>query len=112
MAVHDRFGQAVVGMPLAYHHHPELARPLKPGSTGRPVPGWSLTVLADDKAEPAGSGVLGRVAIDVAASQIGLRGRACKSLPPRIKVRMSRPPGNALPEADIPAVGTNIRSAP
>ncbi|WP_405823189.1 AMP-binding protein [Streptomyces sp. NBC_01390] len=70
LAVHDHFGQTEVGMPLANHHHPELARPLKTGSMGRPVPGWSLTVLADDKDEPAGPGVLGRVAIDVAASPL------------------------------------------
>ncbi|WLW50528.1 AMP-binding protein [Streptomyces sp. YU58] len=70
LAVHDHFGQTEVGMPLANHHHPELARPLKPGSMGRPVPGWSLTVLADEKDEPAGPGVLGRVAIDVAASPL------------------------------------------
>ncbi|MEU1370931.1 AMP-binding protein [Streptomyces sp. NPDC005803] len=70
LAVHDHFGQTEVGMPLANHHHRELARPLKTGSMGRPVPGWSLTVLADDKDEPAGPGVLGRVAIDVAASPL------------------------------------------
>ncbi|MEU6226309.1 AMP-binding protein [Streptomyces sp. NPDC047042] len=70
LAVHDHFGQTEVGMPLANHHHPELARPLKTGSMGRPVPGWSLTVLADDKDEPAGPGVLGRVAIDVAGSAL------------------------------------------
>ncbi|RPE46814.1 acetyl-CoA synthetase [Streptomyces sp. Ag109_O5-1] len=70
LAVHDHFGQTEVGMPLANHHHPELARPLKPGSMGRPVPGWSLTVLADDKDEPAGPDVLGRVAIDVAESPL------------------------------------------
>jgi acetyl-CoA synthetase len=70
LAVHDHFGQTEVGMPLANHHHPELTRPLKTGSMGRPVPGWSLTVLADDKDEPAGPGVFGRVAIDVAASPL------------------------------------------
>ncbi|MFI0090889.1 AMP-binding protein [Streptomyces bobili] len=70
LAVHDHFGQTEVGMPLANHHHPELARPLKAGSMGRPVPGWSLTVLADEKDEPAAPGVLGRVAIDVAASPL------------------------------------------
>ncbi|MDX3450878.1 AMP-binding protein [Streptomyces sp. ME02-8801-2C] len=70
LAVHDHFGQTELGMPLANHHHPELARPLKTGSMGRPVPGWSLTVLADDKDEPAGPGVLGRVAIDVAGSAL------------------------------------------
>ncbi|MEE1757780.1 MULTISPECIES: AMP-binding protein [unclassified Streptomyces] len=70
LSVHDHFGQTEVGMPLANHHHPELARPLKTGSMGRPVPGWSLTVLADDKDEPAEPDVLGRVAIDVAASPL------------------------------------------
>ncbi|MGW7130521.1 AMP-binding protein [Streptomyces bobili] len=70
LAVHDHFGQTEVGMPLANHHHPELARPLKGGSMGRPLPGWSLTVLADEKDEPAAPGVLGRVAIDVAASPL------------------------------------------
>jgi acetyl-CoA synthetase len=57
-------------MPLANHHHPELARPLKTGSMGRPVPGWSLTVLADGRDEPVEPGVLGRVAIDVTASPL------------------------------------------
>ncbi len=37
---------------------------------GRPLPGWSLTVLADEKDEPAEPGVLGRVAIDVAANPL------------------------------------------
>lgn len=69
-AVHDHFGQTEVGMPLANPHHRDLARPLKPGSMGRPLPGWSLTVLANDKDEPAGPDVLGRVAIDVAASPL------------------------------------------
>lgn len=70
LAVHDHFGQTEVGMPLANHHHPELARPLKTGSMGRPLPGWSLTVLADEKDEPTEPGVLGRVAIDVAQSPL------------------------------------------
>ncbi|MEH0420772.1 AMP-binding protein [Streptomyces sp. B21-083] len=70
LEVHDHFGQTEIGMPLANHHHPELARPLKTGSMGRPVPGWSLTVLSEERDEPAGTGVLGRVAIDVAASPL------------------------------------------
>jgi acetyl-CoA synthetase len=68
--VHDHFGQTEVGMVLANHHHLELARPLKPGSMGRAVPGWSVTVLADEQDEPAATGVIGRVAIDVAASPL------------------------------------------
>jgi acetyl-CoA synthetase len=70
LPVHDHFGQTEVGMVLANHHHVELARPLKPGSMGRAVPGWSVTVLAEDRDEPAATGVAGRVAIDVAASPL------------------------------------------
>ncbi|WP_353953288.1 AMP-binding protein [Knoellia sp. S7-12] len=68
LQVHDHFGQTEVGMVLANCHHPDLARPLKPGSMGRAIPGWELTVLAEDTDEPAGPGVLGRVAVDVPAS--------------------------------------------
>jgi acetyl-CoA synthetase len=68
LQVHDHFGQTEVGMVLANCHHPALARPLKPGSMGRTIPGWELTVLAEDADAPAGPGVLGRVAVDVPAS--------------------------------------------
>ncbi|GFP48536.1 AMP-binding protein [Mycobacterium kansasii] len=69
LLVHDHFGQTELGMVMGNHHHPELARPVKPGSMGRPLPGWSVTVLGDDD-RPAPPGVLGRVAIDVAASPL------------------------------------------
>ncbi|WP_240316503.1 AMP-binding protein [Mycobacterium persicum] len=69
LLVHDHFGQTELGMVLGNHHHPELARPVKPGSMGRPLPGWSVTVLGDDD-RPAPPGVLGRVAIDIAASPL------------------------------------------
>ena len=68
--VHDHFGQTEVGMVLGNHHHPDLATPLKAGSMGRAVPGWDLTVLVEDRDEPAGTNVPGRVAIDVAASPL------------------------------------------
>jgi acetyl-CoA synthetase len=70
LQVHDHFGQTEVGMVLANHHHPEFARPIKPGSMGRAIPGWGLAVLADDRDELSATGVLGRVAIDVAASPL------------------------------------------
>jgi acetyl-CoA synthetase len=66
--VHDHFGQTEVGMVLANCHHPALSRPLKTGSMGRAIPGWELIVLAEEADVPAGPGVLGRVAVDVAAS--------------------------------------------
>jgi acetyl-CoA synthetase len=68
LQVHDHFGQTEVGMVLANCHHPAVTRPIKPGSMGRAIPGWELTVLADDADAPAGPGVLGRVAVDVADS--------------------------------------------
>jgi acetyl-CoA synthetase len=70
LQVHDHFGQTEVGMVLANHHHLALARPVKAGSMGRAVPGWSVAVLAEDRDEPVAAGVLGRVAIDVAASPL------------------------------------------
>jgi acetyl-CoA synthetase len=70
LQVHDHFGQTEVGMVLANHHHRELARPIKDASMGCAVPGWSVTVLAEDRDEPAAPGVPGRVAIDVAASPL------------------------------------------
>jgi acetyl-CoA synthetase len=70
LQVHDHFGQTEVGMVLANHHHVELARPINAGSMGRAVPGWSVTILAEDQDEPAATGVIGRVAIDVAASPL------------------------------------------
>lgn len=69
LLVHDHFGQTELGMVLANHHHPEMAGPVKRGSMGRPIPGWSVTVLGDDD-RPTPPGVLGRVAIDVDASPL------------------------------------------
>ena len=68
LQVHDHFGQTEVGMVLANCHHAALARPLKSGSMGRALPGWDLTVLAQDSDQLAEPGVLGRLAIDVASS--------------------------------------------
>jgi acetyl-CoA synthetase len=70
LQVHDHFGQTEVGMVLANHHHLELARPIKAGSMGCAIPGWRVAVLADDQDEPAATGVIGRVAIDVGASPL------------------------------------------
>jgi acetyl-CoA synthetase len=70
LQVHDHFGQTEVGMVLANHHHPQLARPLKAGSMGRALSGWKLAVLAEDRDEPAETGAPGRVVIDVTASPL------------------------------------------
>jgi acetyl-CoA synthetase len=68
--VHDHFGQTETGMVLNNHHHPLLARPVKPGSMGRPMPGWSVDVLRDDADETVPAGVAGRIAIDLTASPL------------------------------------------
>ncbi len=64
VAVHDHYGQTETGMLINNHHHPDLAGPLKPGSMGTPMPGWSIVVLKDQEDTPAADGELGRVAID------------------------------------------------
>lgn len=68
ISVHDHFGQTEVGMVLANHHHPELAKPIAPGSMGYPLPGWKATILAEDSDDELVAGRVGRVALDVTHS--------------------------------------------
>ncbi|HTZ69520.1 MAG TPA: AMP-binding protein [Acetobacteraceae bacterium] len=68
--VRDHYGQTETGMLINNHHHPDLDRPLKAGSMGHPMPGWSAAVLKIDADEPAPHGEVGRVAIDLAASPL------------------------------------------
>jgi acetyl-CoA synthetase len=69
-AIHDHYGQTETGMLINNHHHPLLRQPLKPGSMGRSLPGWSAVVLRPDRDEPAGPGELGRVAMDLNSSPL------------------------------------------
>jgi acetyl-CoA synthetase len=39
--VYDHYGQTETSMLINNHHHPALARPLKPASMGQPMPGWT-----------------------------------------------------------------------
>ncbi len=68
LEVHDHYGQTELGMVFCNHHHPALKRPIERGSMGRPLPGWAPLVLRADSDEPASSGELGRVAVDMAQS--------------------------------------------
>jgi acetyl-CoA synthetase len=68
--VHDHYGQTEAGMLINNHHHPALARPLRAGSMGIPMPGWSALILRDHEDVPADDGEPGRVAIDVARSPL------------------------------------------
>lgn len=70
VAVHDHYGQTEAGMLINNHHHDDLARPLKIGSMGREMPGWSMHVLETDRDEPAEIGVVGRIAVDMTASPL------------------------------------------
>lgn len=68
--VFDHYGQTEAGMLINNHHHPALARPLRPGSMGRPMPGWALHVLREDRDEIAAPGAVGRIAADLSASPL------------------------------------------
>lgn len=68
--VHDHYGQTETAMLVNNHHHPALRRPVKPGSMGQPMPGWTVRVLGNDTDEPAPPGTLGRIAVDIPASPL------------------------------------------
>ncbi|MCP3731239.1 AMP-binding protein [Sphingomonas sp. MG17] len=61
----DHYGQTEAGMLINNHHHPLLRQPIKPGSMGHVMPGWSAAVLDEHQDEPVGPGVVGRVAMDL-----------------------------------------------
>jgi len=68
--VHDTYGQTEHGMCIVNGWHPDIARPLKPGSMGHPMPGWQTEVFLDERDEAAPPGTAGRVVIDVANSPL------------------------------------------
>lgn len=70
VAVHDHYGQTEAGMLINNHHHPALSKPLKSGSMGQVMPGWTAAALYDDRDEPAPAGTLGRIALDLPNSPL------------------------------------------
>ncbi len=62
--VRDHYGQTEAGMMVVNHQHLALRRPLKVGSMGQPMPGWSLEVLEPEADVPAAPGEVGRIAVD------------------------------------------------
>jgi acetyl-CoA synthetase len=70
VTVHDHYGQTECGMLINNHHHPVLARPIKPRSMGQAMPGWRGVVLHSDRDEVAPAGTLGRIAFDLHASPL------------------------------------------
>jgi acetyl-CoA synthetase len=57
-------------MLVCNHHHPDLRRPLRPGSMGQDLPGWTSVILETDSDTPARPGTVGRLAMDLQASRL------------------------------------------
>ncbi|MFI6377255.1 AMP-binding protein [Streptomyces sp. NPDC050546] len=70
LEVHDHYGQTEAGMLINNHQFPTLRRPVRPGSMGHPMPGWSLDVLYAGRDEIAPVGTVGRIAADLSASAL------------------------------------------
>nr|WP_206189766.1 AMP-binding protein [Streptomyces griseoruber] len=68
--VRDPDGRTHHGMVIANGWADGIRSPVRPGSMGRPLPGWSAEILHDDRDEPAPAGTAGRVAIRVAESPL------------------------------------------
>ncbi|MEO8221556.1 MAG: AMP-binding protein [Specibacter sp.] len=68
LEVRDHYGQTELGMVAGNAWAEGLFAPLRPGSMGTSLPGWSVNVLADLTDEPAADGEPGRVAVNVPAS--------------------------------------------
>ena len=68
--VHDHYGQTELGMAVVNGHHHAIAAPLRPGSMGQAMPGWSVAILREDGDALAAPGEPGRVAVDLQASPL------------------------------------------
>ncbi|WP_235883292.1 AMP-binding protein [Saccharopolyspora elongata] len=70
VAVRDHYGQTEHGMVIVNAWADGVREPVKPGSMGAVLPGWSAEVLHDDRDEPAPAGTAGRIAFHVADSPL------------------------------------------
>jgi acetyl-CoA synthetase len=68
--VHDHYGQTEVGMLINNHHRPPLRSPIRSGSMGQAMPGWTALVLREQEDVPAAVNEVGRVAMDYAKSPL------------------------------------------
>lgn len=66
--VRDHYGQTELGMVAGNAWADGLREPLRPGSMGRPLPGWQVDVLEADSDLPAADDEPGRVAVNVPGS--------------------------------------------
>ncbi|GAA1559345.1 acyl-CoA synthetase [Actinomadura kijaniata] len=70
LPVLDHYGQTESSMIVANAWHPDLRGETRPGSMGRPLPGFAVEVLDAGRDEPAAPGERGRVAVDRTASPL------------------------------------------
>jgi len=81
--VHDHYGQTETGMLINNHHHPLVRRPIRAGSMGQSMPGWTTVVLHEQEDEEVGPNVAGRIALETATSPLawfsGYEGNPAKS---------------------------------
>lgn len=68
--VRDHYGQTEHGMVIVNGWADAVRAPVRPGSMGRPLPGWSAAVLDDTATTVLPPGQVGRVAIEVAGSPL------------------------------------------
>ncbi|MDQ0662797.1 acetyl-CoA synthetase [Arthrobacter ulcerisalmonis] len=87
--VRDHYGQTEHGMMIINAWHDDVRTELRPGSMGRPLPGWSCAVLKDNTDEPAAPGEMGRVAVNVAESPM-MWFEAYKDAPEKTAERFSQ----------------------
>ncbi|MBM7610229.1 acetyl-CoA synthetase [Lysinibacillus composti] len=67
--IYDHYGQTEQGALINNHHHPQLQHTYKPGTMGRPMPGFRITVVNDD-GEEVGPNIEGQICIDTADSPL------------------------------------------
>jgi acetyl-CoA synthetase len=68
--VRDHYGQTETGMLVNNHHYAPLREPLRPGSMGKAMPGWTAGILREGTDVEVAQGEVGRLAIDLNASPL------------------------------------------
>ncbi len=68
--VRDHYGQTEHGMVIVNGWADAVREPVRPGSMGRPLPGWSAAVLDEGSDTVLPPGQVGRVAIELAGSPL------------------------------------------
>jgi nitroreductase len=70
LTVYDHYGQTEAGMLINNHHHPDVRRPVVPGSMGQAMPGWRAVILDAELDQEVPTDTFGRVAMVVADSPL------------------------------------------